>query len=387
MLAVNEIFNQKYRIIKSVGHGGMGTVYLSVDISNQTTWAIKEELITEQNKSLLFSEAEIMARVSHPAFPRFLSKIEINGFLYIIMEYVEGLTLEDIIEEKSVIEEPKVIDWFKQACVALQYLHGLKTPIVYRDFKPSNIMLDTNGRIRIIDLGIALEYRGGGAKAEIAVLTKGYAAPEQYNKRYKLDERTDIYALAVTMHYMITGKNPNTPPYEFEPVRKLQKNTSRAIERILKKCLQPNPDKRYANVGLLLNDLNRINEMQKQLVSRIKKQRIVASSILGMIIVMAVVIYAIILNVQMKTIEKYYSYLEQATGANTLEEAQAAASLAIDISPENPDAYIVYASLYIDYNDIDDAYAYINDVIIIKFPEIYSNQNFLSLLQKIENYQ
>ncbi len=387
MLAVNEIFNQKYRIIKSVGHGGMGTVYLSVDVSNQTTWAIKEELITERNKSLLFSEAEIMARVSHPAFPRFLSKIELNGFLYIIMEYVEGMTLGDIIEEKSVIEEPKVIDWFKQACLALQYLHGLKTPIVYRDFKPSNIMLDTNGRIRIIDLGIALEYRGDGAKAEIAVLTKGYAAPEQYNKRYKLDERTDIYALAVTMHYMITGKNPNTPPYEFEPVRKLQKNTSRAIERILKKCLQPNPDKRYANVGLLLNDLNRIDEMQKQLVSRIKKQRIAASSILGMIIVIAVVIYAIILNVQMKTIEKYYSYLEQATGANTLEEAQAAASLAIDISPENPDAYIVYASLYIDYDDIDDAYAYINDVIITKFPEIYSNQNFLSLLQKIENYQ
>lgn len=387
MLVVNEIFNQKYRIIKSVGHGGMGTVYLSVDVSNQTTWAIKEELITERNKSLLFSEAEIMERVSHPAFPRFLSKIELNGFLYIIMEYVEGMTLEDIIEEKGVIEEPKVIDWFKQVCVALQYLHGLETPIVYRDFKPSNIMLDTNGRIRIIDLGIALEYRGGGAKAEIAVLTRGYAAPEQYNKRYKLDERTDIYALAVTMHYMITGKNPNIPPYEFEPVRKLQKNASYAIEHILKKCLQPNPDKRYANVGFLLNDLNRIDEMQKQLVLRIKKQRVVAASILGLVIVIAVIVYVINLNVQMKTIEKYYSYLEQATEANTLEEAQAAVSLAIDISPENPDAYIVYASLYIDYNDIDDAYAYINNVIIIKFPEIYSNQDFLSLLQKIENYQ
>jgi len=119
MLTENEIFNQKYKIIKSVGHGGMGTVYLSIDILNQTKWAIKEELITEQNKKLLLSEAEIMEKISHPAFPKFRSKVELNGFLYIIMEYVEGVTLEQIIEEKGVIEEAKVINWFKQACVAL----------------------------------------------------------------------------------------------------------------------------------------------------------------------------------------------------------------------------------------------------------------------------
>lgn len=387
MLTENEIFNQKYRIIKFVGHGGMGTVYLSIDISNQTKWAIKEQLITEQNKKILLSEAEIMEKVSHPAFPKFHSKIELNGFLYIIMEYVEGVTLEKIIEKEGVIEEAKVIDWFKQACVALQYLHGLETPIVYRDFKPSNIMLDVKGRIRIIDLGIAQEYRGNGAKAEVAVLTRGYAAPEQYNKRYKLDERTDIYALAVTMHYLITGKDPNKPPYEFGPTRKLRKDTSRAIEHILKKCLQPNPDKRYANARLLLSDLNKIDELQRRLALRVKKQRVITASTLGLIIAVATIIYTINLNIQTKSIEKYYSYLEQATGANTLEEAQAAVLMAIDMSPENPDAYIAYASLYIDYDDIDDAYAYINDVIIIKFPEIYSNQNFLSLLQKIEDYQ
>lgn len=387
MLEVNQIFNQRYRIIKSIGQGGMGAVYLSEDILDHTKWAIKEELITEQNQRLLFSEAEIMEKVSHPAFPAFRSKIELNGFLYIIMEYVEGTTLEAVIKKKGVIEETKVIDWFKQACAALQYLHGLETSVVYRDFKPSNIMLDTNGRIRIIDLGIAQEYRGDGAKAEIVVLTRGYAAPEQYDKRYKLDERTDIYALAATMHYMVTGKNPNTPPYVFEPTHKLQKNTSRAIEYILKKCLQPNPDKRYANAGLLLDDLNRIDELQKQLVSRMKRQRVTALSVLGLVIAAAVVVYAVNLNVQTKTIEKYYSYLEQAAEADTLEDALSAASLAIDISPENPDAYIVYASLCIDYGTIDDAYAYINDVVIVKFPEIYNNQDFLSLLQKIEDYQ
>lgn len=303
------------------------------------------------------------------------------------MEYVEGATLEKIIEETGVIEEEKVIDWFKQACAVLQYLHGLATPIVYRDFKPSNIMLDIKGRIRIIDLGIAQEYRGNGAKAEVAVLTRGYAAPEQYNKRYKLDERTDIYALAVTMHYLITGKDPNKPPYEFEPTRKLRKDTSHAIEHILKKCLQPNPDKRYANARLLLSDLNKIDELQRRLTLRVKKQRVIIASTLGLIIAAATIIYTINLNVQTKSIEKYYSYLEQATGANTLEEAQAAVLMAIDMSPENPDAYIMYASLYIDYDNIDDAYAYINDVIITRFPEIYSNQDFLSLLQKIEDYQ
>lgn len=384
MLAVNEIFNQNYRIIKSVGHGGMGTVYLAVDISDQTKWAIKEEVITEQNKKLLFSEADLMAKVSHPAFPKFRSKLELDGFLYIIMEYVDGSTLGEIIKEKGIIAEPQVIDWFKQACEALLYLHGLETPIVYRDFKPSNIMLDSNGKIRIIDLGIAQEYREGGAKVEVAVLTRGYAAPEQYNKRYKLDERTDIYALAATMHYMITGKDPNKPPYEFEPARKLKKSTSRAIECILKKCLQPNPDKRYASAKLLLSDLRRMDEIQKQLVSRVKRQRFVVSGILGLAIISFLIVYIVNLNIQTKMIEEYYAYLEQAAEATTLEEAQFAASLAINMSPDNPDAYILYASLYIDYDDIDSAYVYINDVIITKFPEIYNNPDFLSLLQKIE---
>ncbi len=303
------------------------------------------------------------------------------------MEYVEGATLGKIIEEKGFIEEEKVIDWFKQACAALQYLHGLETPIVYRDFKPSNIMLDIKGKIRIIDLGIAQEYKGNGAKAEVVVLTRGYAAPEQYNKRYKLDERTDIYALAVTMHYLITGKDPNNPPYEFAPTRKLRKDTSRAIEYILKKCLQPNPDKRYANARLILSDLNKIDELQRRLTLHVKKQRAITISTLGVITAAAIIICAINLNVQTKSIEKYYSYLEQAAGANSLEEAQAAVLMAIDMSPENPDAYIMYASLYMDYGDIDDAYVYINDVIIARFPEIYNNQDFLSLLQKSEDYR
>lgn len=384
MLEINEIFEQKYKIIKSIGQGGMGTVYLAVDISDQSKWAIKEEWITDQNKKLLFSEADIMAKVSYPAFPKFRSKIEKDGFLYIIMEYVEGATLEKIVKKKGIIEERYVVDWFRQACEALQYLHGLETPIVYRDFKPSNIMLDMNGRVRIIDLGIAQEYREGGSKAEMAAFTRGYAAPEQYNKRYKLDGRTDIYALAVTMHYLITGKNPTKPPYEFEPARKLQKNASRAIEYILKKCLQPNPDKRYANAGLLLDDLNHMDELQSRLLRRVKRQRAAVLGILGLAAVLFIAVYIVNFRMQTETIEKYYAYLEQASEADTLEEARYAVSLAMELSPDNPDAYIAYASLYIDYGETDEAYSYINDVIIIKFPDIYNNQDFLNLLKRIE---
>ena len=92
-------------------------------------------------------------------------------------------------------------------------------------------------------------------------MTRGYAAPEQYDNRYRDDVRTDIYALGVTMHYMLTGKNPNKPPYHFRPVRKLNSELSLAVEFIVGKCLQPNPDKRYSNALELFRELDDIQSL------------------------------------------------------------------------------------------------------------------------------
>lgn len=385
MLVTGEVFDERYRIIKSLGQGGMGTVYLATDNMDGSSWAIKEERITAQNRKLLFSEAEIMEKVDYPAFPKFREKKEFNGFLYLIMEYIDGHTLEDEITKKKRIAEGQAIEWFKQISAALVYLHGLENPIVYRDFKPSNLMIEKTGKIRIIDLGIAQEYQGDGVKVDVAVLTRGYAAPEQYNKRYKLDSRTDIYALAVTAHYMLTGKDPNEPPYVFVPVRKLRHDLSVAIEYILKKCLQPNPNKRYANATLLLHDIERIEELDRKIRSQIKIQRIVSCSLISLAIIFSIAVYSINLSTQRREIESYNTLLESAIEATSLDNALQDIQDAINLSPENPEAYILCAELYLEYGHIEEAYTYVNDVIINQFPDIYNNVGFLELVQKLDN--
>lgn len=387
MLEIDEIFEGRYRIVKALGHGGMGTVFLAVDTTDDSKWAIKETKITDFNRKLLFSEAEIMERVNYPAFPKIRDKKEINGFLYIVMEYIEGHTLEDEIAEGGRIDEKQIVDWFKQICCALIYLHSLDSPIVYRDFKPSNLMLEESGRIRIIDLGIAQEYRGDGARVDVAALTRGYAAPEQYDKRYKLDVRTDIYALAVTIHYLLTGKNPNEPPYEFVPVRKLRRDLSYSIEFIIKKCLQPNPDRRYPNAALLLEDIERIGTLDRSIRSQVRLRRIVASVLAVAAIAASAAVYTINFRARTGSIDRYYSFIEHAEKAESLEDGLRDIQQAINLSPENPEAYIACVELYISYRCYEDAYTYINDVIIERFPDIYNNADFLELIQKIEKLQ
>lgn len=385
MLSVDEIFDRRYRIIKTVGKGGMGLVYLAMDITDGTRWAIKESQITEQNESLLHDEVDIMERIAHPAFPAFRSSLEQNGFLYIVMEYIDGTTLNDIITREGAVEEKRVVQWFVDTAEALRYLHGMNPPVVYRDFKPSNIMIDSSGNVRIIDLGIAQEYREGGAEVREAVLTRGYAAPEQYNKRYRLDERTDIYGLAVTMHYLLTGKNPNQPPYEFRPARKLRPEVSRAIDYILRKCLQPNPGKRYGNVSLLLEDLRRIGELDHEIIARERKRRALAAAAAALVLIAAGGAYALNTMSGERAIESYYSNIDRAKAAGSIGEAQSYLEDAMKDAPDNPDAYIAWAQTYIRFGQTDEAVDYINDVIIAKFPDIYNNEDFLTLTDEIQD--
>ena len=384
MLSIGDMFAGHYKIIKKIGQGGMGVVFLAVDSVDGSNWANKEEKVTEQNRKLLFSEAEIMEKVTHPAFPRFRCRKEINGYFYLVMEYIDGHTLADEIASKKTIGESQAIEWFKQVCEALVYLHSLDTPVVYRDFKPSNLMIENTGRIRIIDLGIAQQYQGDGAKVDMEVLTRGYAAPEQYNKRYKLDARTDIYALAVTAHYMLTGKNPNEPPHVFVPVRKLRHSLSVAMEYILKKCLQPNPNKRYPNATLLLHDIENIEGLDKKLRAQARLRTMIVASLVSLAIVVSAAAYLINLGNRRASIEQYNAFMQSAMYATTLEDALQSIQNAVNLAPENPDAYILCAELYLEFDHIKEAYLYVNDVITKRFPDIYNSADFLELIEKLD---
>lgn len=385
MLASDSIFEERYRIDRMIGKGGMGKVYLAYDITDNSRWAIKEQVITKKNRKLLMREANIMSKLHHPALPILRLQKVIDDNLYLVMEYIDGQTLESVIKKESPIEEARVVDWFTQVCEILVYLHSLETPIVYRDLKPSNIMLEESGRVRLIDFGIAQEYAGEATKAEVAALTRGYAAPEQYSRKYLLDVRTDIYALGVTMHYILTGKNPQKPPHIFEPARKLRPDASAAIEEILTKCLQPNPDDRYRNASLLLKDLRHIQEKDKKIRVETGRLRFMVGAGIVAALLIGVLIYALNFNRSNKVMDTYYAYLSEAARETELEPALRKAQEAIDLAEDNPDAYVQYADTYIKFGEPEEAKRYIEEVIVPKFPNIYSDQAFQTLVERLES--
>lgn len=260
---IERVFQDRYEIIKVLGEGGSGKVYLAENINLKTYWAIKE-IDKEKNKDIdLLAEPNILKRLSHPSLPRIFDIVENEQYLYIVEDYVEGLSLDKALKENGSYPELMVIDWAKQICDVLIYLHTLKpNPIIYRDMKPSNIIVNAEGKAKLIDFGIAREYKVQSTADTTVIGTRGYAAPEQYGKSQS-DARTDIYSLGVTLYHLLTGKSPNEPPYEIVPVRQINKKLSTGIEYIIKKCSQPDPDKRYQSARLLLNDLENINSYNK----------------------------------------------------------------------------------------------------------------------------
>lgn len=384
MLEINSIFEEQYKVIKAIGKGGMGRVYLVKNLQDQSVWALKEQAITDTNRKLLISESELLGRLTHPALPRLKGKKEKDGYLYLLMDYVDGCTMEEIIKSGKKVDERTVIKWFIQIGRVLEYLHSLETPVVYRDLKPSNIMIELSGNVKIIDFGIAQEYSGEKANVKIAALTRGYAAPEQYDSRYYLDARTDIYALGVTMHYLITGKNPNKPPYHFRAVRKLAPAASYAIEEILKKCLQPNPDKRYPSVKSLLDDLIHIDQMEKKIRKRKRRKRILVGTSMSAVMVAALIIYALNREARESEIHTYYDYFIQAREAQSFDKAKELLNMAINSNPDNPEAYIEMAEMYGRYGHYEEELRYIQEEIVTKFPEIYENKDFLTLVEELD---
>jgi serine/threonine protein kinase len=227
-LAPGTILQGRYSIDRLLGGGGMGMVYLARDqrLANRPC-AIKEMVdhFIDQAQRIeaneyFAREADTLAQLKHQAIPAITDRFELANRHYLVMEYVEGRNLE---EELAVRGEPLpeglVIDIARQLCDVLVYLHGLVPPIIYRDMKPSNVMLQSNGRVVLVDFGIARLFKA--ARKGTMIGTLGFAPPEQYQGL--VDPRSDIYSLGATLHYVLTGRDPEKfPPFSFPPVRDLR---------------------------------------------------------------------------------------------------------------------------------------------------------------------
>lgn len=256
-----------YRIQKVIGKGGMSTVYLATDEFRNRQVAVK---VAEKGNMLDFgsvvqslnAEVDIMKRLAHPFLPRIYDVIEKPDMMIIIMDYVEGRSINTIIDEYGAMSEDKVIKIGRQLCEVLRYLHQMSPPIIYRDMKPGNIMMRPNGDVMLIDFGTAREFKERNLADTTCLGTVGYAAPEQFGGMGQTDARTDIYGLGVTLYHLITDMNPSNPPYEIKPIREINPSLSKTLEYIIIKATRRDPNERYQSADEMLYDLNNLNKVK-----------------------------------------------------------------------------------------------------------------------------
>lgn len=257
-MQIGDFFNGRYVIEKILGQGGMGTVYLARNINTDTFWAIKEINSREGSGIELPAEPKLLKKLDHPALPVLFDILEQDGKLYLISDYINGVSLDKKLESEGKIAEEIVVEWALQLCKALDYLHTLQpNPIVYRDMKPSNIILAANGILKLIDFGIAREYKTGLDTDTVYIGTRGYAAPEQYGIG-QTSAVSDIYSLGVTLHQLLTGKSPVELPHGLKPIRFYDASLSVGLESIILKCTNESPDERYQSAAELILQLERL---------------------------------------------------------------------------------------------------------------------------------
>ncbi len=258
MLPANTVLAGRYYVQKRLGQGGMAAVYKAEDARLPGTyWAVKEmseaALANPAERVQAIEgfrhEARELASLSHPNIVRVIDFFADAGKYYLVMEYVDGSTLEDLlVHNGSAFQEAQVLAWLRQLCDALHYLHSQTPPIIFRDLKPSNIMVDRNGTIKLIDFGIARRFDPRKPTDTTALGTEGYAAPEQYGKG-QTDARSDIYALGVTTHRLLTGFDPSTRPFSIPAVRTLNPQVSPRLAEVVDACVRSEVTQRPQRVA------------------------------------------------------------------------------------------------------------------------------------------
>jgi eukaryotic-like serine/threonine-protein kinase len=201
-------------------------------------------------------EANMLATLHHPAIPRIYDYFTQNDHSYLVLEFVHGKDLETVINDANgFLPEDQVISWAVQLCDVLAYLHGHKPdPIIFRDMKPSNVMINHNGDVVLVDFGIAKTFQSGQKGTMIG--TEGYSPPEQY--RGEATPLADIYSLGATLHHAITRRDPRLePPFSFaeRPVRRINSNISVELEAVVNTALQYNPAERFPGASAMKDAL------------------------------------------------------------------------------------------------------------------------------------
>ncbi len=263
-LIAGNLLESRYRVVRLVGKGGFGAVYEARDERFQAKRivAIKEMSdghLTPAERAQAIAdfrqEADLLVQLKHPNLPDVSDFFEEGGKAYLVMEFIEGKTLEKEQEEAGgPLDENRVMGWALQLCDVLGYLHTQPQPIVFRDMKPSNVMITRSGQIKLIDFGIARIFKSTAAKDTTSLGSRGYAPLEQYG-RGQSDARSDIYALGATLFDLLTREVPADAPTRrinpqlFQTPRQLNPRISQAAENIVLKAMEQEPRDRFQSTA------------------------------------------------------------------------------------------------------------------------------------------
>lgn len=355
------VLDGKYEILAEVGRGGMSIVYLARDKRLNKQWAVKE-IKNDGKKSAktllkgLEREANILKNVDHPVLPRIVDIINQDGTIYVVMDYIEGDTIQDRLKKEGAQPQELVVEWGLQLASALNYLHNMNPPVIYRDMKPSNVMIKPEGGVKLIDFGTAKEYEIENNADTTALGTRGYAAPEQFGDSkgrgiYNTDARTDIYNLGATLYHIVTGKNPCEPPYEIKPIREWNPTLSSGLEKIILKCTQANPNDRYQNCTELMYALEHYDELDDSYRKKNKKKLGIFAATAALAVVAGITSGIGYSGMQRIKLNNYNQYIENGINycrEENYEAGTAEFKKAIELDGSEEKAYEQYIQAYID---------------------------------------
>ncbi len=275
VVASNGLLQDRYRLLSRLGQGGFGSVFKAQDTLFQNNIvAIKEISLTGlQQQEILDAtasfnrEVQVLSDLRHPGLPKLYNYFTDAEHWYLVMDFIEGETLERYLEQTIGGHFLQLIDVLRigiQLCIVLDYMHTHHPPIIFRDLKPSNVMLIPNGSIRLIDFGIARYFKHGQFKDTMAFGSPGYAAPEQYGKA-QTTPCADTYSLGALLHQMLTGNDPTEVPFRFLPLHAYRLSHPQVasldlLDRLLMQMVNLDPDKRPGSMAIVKQQLEYIAE-------------------------------------------------------------------------------------------------------------------------------
>lgn len=358
------ILNNTYQIIKSIGSGGVGIIYLGYHLNLQKHVVIKK--VKDHCSGLMNNriEVDILKSLHHTYLPQVYDFLEIDDGIFTVMDYISGHDLMYYLESGYQFPEEQIVLWMKQLCEVLAYLHSRKPPIIHCDIKPGNIMITDEGNICLIDFNISLD---GENNKDLVGLSGLYASPEQvkkaeYKMRYgsgdkvKIDQRTDIFSLGAVFYYIMTGIKPNVREQEVISLRYMDHLYNDELANIVDKAMETDPAKRFKSAEKMLDALEHMEKWNTECIRRMRRGAIVGgvTGCLALVLLCA----GILGYREKKKEDRYYEQIQAAKrylNEADYEKMISAYEMAIELKPEDPDAYIGLVEYYLEEGEYYEA--------------------------------